>query len=151
MRFWFDRTVPKRLATLISIFDTDNEIRHFSEDARIIQSTTDVELAALLNGDGDTSWIVVTIEIDQRRHRSFGAATALTNIRHIVLTNKWSEKDVTEQTWRLLRLWPSIIRVLKFTDDLMISVSAIQSPSTFEKAHILGAQGVSVDPDDEVD
>jgi hypothetical protein len=151
MRFWFDRTVPKRLAALVRVFDTDNEICHFSEDARVTQSTTDVELAALLNGDGDTSWIVVTIEIDQRRHRSFGAAMALTNIRHVVLTNKWSEKDFSEQTWRLLRLWPSITRVLKFTDIQMISISAIQSPSAFETAYILGAQGVSVNPDSEVD
>jgi hypothetical protein len=76
---------------------------------------------------------------------------ALTNIRHVVLTNKWSEKDFSEQTWRLLRLWPSITRVLKFTDIQMISISAIQSPSAFETAYILGAQGVSVNPDSEVD
>lgn len=151
MRFWFDRTVPQRLAAIIRVLDTSNDIRHFSEDTRVTPSTTDVELAALLNSNGDIPWTVVTIEIDQRRHHSFGAAIALTSIRHIVLTNQWSEKDFFEQTWRLVRLWPSIIKVLALTNEQIISISTKQTPSTFEKAHILGAQGASVDLDSEVD
>lgn len=149
MRFWFDRTVPKRLAALIGVFDIENEICHFSQDERVTPATTDVELAALLSNHEDGASIVVTIEIDQLRHSSFGAAVALTSIRHIVLTHKWTEKDFCEQAWRLLRLWPSIVKVLKFSEGQIISVSSIQTAQAFERSYLLNTQSVNSDAEEE--
>ena len=122
-RFFFDRCCPVKLAAVIQAFEDDHIIRYYSEDTRFQEDTDDtVWLKAL--GEDNLGWVVVSMDarILKRPHEKQALLQA--ELPYFLLGSAWMQMPMHDKCWKLLKVWPEIVRTAKETRHRIYEVKA---------------------------
>jgi hypothetical protein len=108
VRFFFDNTVPKRIARAIAALYEHEQIVHLRD--RFPQGIKDVEWISELAAEED--WVIITHDpVHREKHQK----EALRRAGHTVffLKKGWGQLDFREQAKRLVGLWEEIVRTAR--------------------------------------
>jgi hypothetical protein len=108
--FWFDRNIPIRVARVIGAYEPIHLVRHQDDDLRVRPTSTDIEILTLLGNDPACQWSMVTSDRHIRTRPDERQALRKSGVKYFVFDKAWSRKDFHEQTWRLLKSWPDLVR-----------------------------------------
>lgn len=109
MRFFFDNTLPPRLAEAIHalIRPEGHEVAHLRD--RFAPETKDPDWISALAREGD--WTIVSGDPRITKGRHERAAWIESGQTAFFLKSGWTNFPLWEQVWRLVRYWPEIARV----------------------------------------
>jgi PIN like domain len=112
MRFFFDRNMSRYLAQAIDKLDRENEIRHHDDDPRFDIKTADVEWITTPAKDAP-SWIVLSGDGAILTHKAELKALREAKLTFFCMSRRWSQMEIFEYSWRLIKLWPDIVEHAK--------------------------------------
>lgn len=108
MRFFFDNTLPPRLADAIHalISPDGHRVDHLRD--RFSANTKDPEWLGTLAREGD--WIIVSGDPRITKGRHERAAWLESGLTAFFLKSGWTNLPLWDQVWRLVKYWPDIAR-----------------------------------------
>jgi hypothetical protein len=107
--FLFDRNFPLRIARMVEQYWQDHLARHQDDDDRFEITTPDVEIIATLDGDPDHQWSLISADKRITRRPAERAALAGAGIKFFYFGKAWHRKDIHEQAWLFVRMWPTLV------------------------------------------
>jgi len=108
MRFFFDRNFSSRIARMVEIFELDHTARHHDQDARIDQTTTDVEWLKALGSDPEP-WAIISGDGRILKNKVERKVLDETGFKFFCLSRQWMKMKFHEQTWKFIKVWPDIV------------------------------------------
>lgn len=110
MNFFCDRCFPKRLTEALSIINgEDHSFLHHGDF--FLQDAPDVEWLSVI-GQWDSKPIVLSGDARILSRRNEVEALMQQNLFFVTMYNGWTSHDVYEQTWKLFKVWPLLLREL---------------------------------------
>ena len=122
-RFFFDRCCPVKIARVIQAFEEDHVVRYYSEDSRFQENTDDVVWMKVL-GDDKLNWVILSMDgkILKRPHER--QALLQSKLPYFLLGSAWMNMEMPERCWKLLKVWPEIVRTARETRHRIFEVKA---------------------------
>ena len=122
-RFFFDRCCPIKLAKVVSAFEDDHEVRHFSEDNRFAQDEDDVVWIPRLAAER-VGWVVVSMDgrILKKPHER--QALQESGITFFLLGSPWMKMSMCDKCWKLIKVWPDVVRTARESRHRVFEIMA---------------------------
>jgi hypothetical protein len=131
MRFFFDRNMSPRLARMMASYaQGEHEVRAHDDDERFTATTPDVEWLGALAAD-HPPWVILSADGRILRNRVERQALREANITFVSF-GRWAHMRFPEYAWKLVRVWPELVRV---------TAACAETPTIFEVA---GGHGTKV-------
>jgi hypothetical protein len=122
MIFFFDRCMPRRLARMVDILETEHQIVHHDDDSRFNHKTTDIEWITALRGDQDP-WIIVSGDGRILRNKAESAVLRESGLTFFCLSKQWPQMPLREEyVWKFFRIWPEIVKKADITRQRVFEV-----------------------------
>lgn len=123
MNFFFDRSMPKRLARMLDIFETMHTVRHHDDDGRFEQDTPDAVWLSTIAQDPEP-WIIISGDGRILKNKAERAALRETGFTFFCMSKQWLHMDLRkEYAWKFLRVWPRIVDNADITTQKIFEVS----------------------------
>ena len=113
MRFFFDRSVPHRLARMVQVYEegpNGHQIVHLDDDGRFLHNTPDVEWIKVLAGNGKPRWIIISGDGRILKNSVERAALREAALPFCCLASQWMNMPFHDQAWRFIKAWASIVK-----------------------------------------
>lgn len=106
MKFFFDNCLSPHLARAIhALVDAEGDSAIHLRD-KFVQNTSDVEWIRTLGSEGE--WTIVSGDYMISRKEHERAAWKESGLTAFFLAKGWTNFEIWEQAWRLVRWWPRI-------------------------------------------
>jgi hypothetical protein len=92
MRFFFDRSMPIRIARMVAAYETEHTIRHLDDDARFADSTPDMEWMRTIAAD-TPPWIVISADFGILRNKAERAVLPESGLTFFCFNKAWAKHD----------------------------------------------------------
>jgi len=123
MNFYFDANVSSRIARMLAaVHGDDHVIVHITEHPDFAQNnnqygnnTQDIEIIQKL-GSSQQKWIMISGDCDIIDTAHERAALHQSGLTFFALDRNWAKSKITEQAWKILKVWDDIERFAKEPD-----------------------------------
>lgn len=131
MRFFFDRCISWRLATMVEAYEAVHTARHLDRDDRFNERTPDTEWLSALAAD-DPPWVIVSGDGRILRNKAERQVLREANLTFFCMSRQWGKMKIAEYAWKFIRVWPDIVKAAE---------ASISVPKIFE---VSGGHGLKV-------
>lgn len=108
---------------MLNIYDRSHTINHQDDDSRFAQDIDDVSLIRTVASDSPKP-VFVTADTAMKRKPLERAALADSGLTIVFFRGGWAELDVHTHAWKMVRIWPDIVK----------AVTRCSEPTAFEIA-----------------
>ena len=125
MRFFFDRSVPERLAHMVAAISSPKiTVLHHDGDSRFCPSTKDIEWIQTLKADGKPEWHIVAGDGRILKNKAERKILDETGLRSFCLAPAWQNASIETVSWRFMKVWFDILKVAKSPNGRIFEVHA---------------------------
>lgn len=123
MRFFLDVCCPARVAQMLACLEPKLMIRHFSDDPRFEQDTSDVDWITTIGSD-TPAWTVLSFDHHILKRPNERAALTAADFTFFAFSSQWSEMNIYEQVWKFFKVWPDLRKHAEVTTPTLFKVNA---------------------------
>jgi hypothetical protein len=107
LKFFFDNTMPRRLAEALRVIEgkEGHNIVHLRE--RFAPDTEDIDWIRALGNEGD--WIIVSGDVRISRNEFERRAWLESRLTAFFLAKGWTNLKLWDQAWRFVKSWPDVV------------------------------------------
>ena len=119
MKYLFDNNLPASYASALNALDKNNEIKHLKEIFE--QDTPDIEWMNKLAKE--KNWVIITIDNGIRKNAYERKAWKESKLMVFFLAGRWTNFVYWDKAYRLIKVWPNIIKQRYMTNGYTVSVN----------------------------
>jgi hypothetical protein len=110
MNFFIDNNISYRIAKMLAgLTDGEHIIRHITEDPRFSENTRDIIWIHTLGKD-NIIWNVISGDADIIDTAVERAALIQAKLAFFCMDHNWGKAKIADQAWKIVRIWPEIVR-----------------------------------------